>query len=150
MVTVNYDDLELAFEFISSGMPTEHRAYIAVETGMIYWVSESSDLDEEVPDDLGENDRYIELPTKSDLGLGRPLALRFAKEHVPNEYERIWQFFSRRGAYARFKDLLEARGQLDAWYAFEAEHTRRAILDWCAVHEIKAIRENTAPRDESA
>ena len=90
------------------------------------------------------------MPAKTDLGLGRPLALRFAEEQVPNEYERICGFFKHRGAYAQFKSLLETRGQLDAWYAFEAEYTTQAILDWCEAHEIQAIRENKVSRDESA
>jgi hypothetical protein len=150
MIPVNLDDLETAVEFASSGMPTDHRAYIAIDTGVIYWVSESSGIDEDAPKDLGDPDRYLEVPTKTDLGLGRPLALRFAEQHLPGEYERIWQFFAHRGAYARFKDLLDARGLLDAWYAFEAEGTARAIRDWCEAHEIKAIRENRAPTNESA
>jgi hypothetical protein len=59
MIAVNFDDLETAVEFVSSGMPTEHRAYIATDTGASYWASESSDIDEYVPEDLGESDRYL-------------------------------------------------------------------------------------------
>lgn len=32
MVTVKYEDLSTALEFVSSGMPTEHRAYISIDT----------------------------------------------------------------------------------------------------------------------
>jgi len=142
MLPVNFDDLETAIEFVSSGMPTEHRAYVAIDTGAIYWVSDSGDLEEDVPDDVGESDRYLEMPTKNDLGLGRDLALRFAEEHLPNDNDKVWQILRRRGAYARFKDLLEARGQLDAWHAYEAECTTRAILDWCGAHAIKAVRQD--------
>jgi Uncharacterised protein family (UPF0158) len=150
MISVNFGDLETAVEFVSSSMLTEHRAYISIDTGVIYWVSASGDIDEDVPEDLGESDRYIDVPTKNDLDLGRRLALRFAEEHMPNDSETVWQYFAHRGAYARFKDLLEARGQLDAWYAFDAECTQRAILEWCEAHDIKAIRENEASRDASA
>jgi len=40
-------------------------------------------------------------------------------------------FFRRRGAYARFKELLAAEGCLEKWYAFEAESTERALGQWC-------------------
>jgi hypothetical protein len=33
MVTINYDDLSLAFDFVSSGAPMEHRAFVSLETG---------------------------------------------------------------------------------------------------------------------
>jgi len=144
MTLVDLNALGEAVEFVSSGMLTEHRAYVSVDTGAIYWVGESGDTDDDVPNDLGEAQRYLEVPTKNDLGLGRSLALRFAEEQVPNEYPRVRQFFARRGAYAMFKDLLAAHGQLDAWYAFEAECTERALVDWCEAHAIKAVRENTA------
>jgi hypothetical protein len=137
MISVNLVDLETAVEFVSGGMPSEHQAFISIDSGAIYWVSESSDIDEDVPDDLGESDRYLEVPTKNDLGLGRPLVLRFAAERIPNEQGTVRQFFASRGAYARFKDFRAAHGQLEAWYAFETECTRQALLRWCEAHEIK-------------
>ena len=149
MISVDFNALSEAVEFVSSGMLTEHRAYVSVDTGAIYWVTESGDIDEDAPEDLGEAERYLEVPTKNDLGLGRSLALRFVEEQVPNEYPRVRQLFARRGAYARFKDLLAAHGLLDAWYAFEAERTERALLDWCEAHGVKAFRENTAVKDAS-
>ncbi len=144
MVTVNYEELSTAIEFVSSGMPTEHRAFVSIDTGAIHWVSDSSDIDDDVPEDLEESDRYIAVPSKTDLGLGRSLAIQFTEERVPDEYEAVRQFFARPGAYGRFKDLLAAHGQLDAWYAFEAECTERALLEWCEAQQITVIRENTA------
>lgn len=144
MISVNFADLDMAVEFVSSGMPTEHRAYISIDTGAIYWVSDSSDIEDDAPEDLEESDQYVAVPSKTDLGLGRPLALRFTEERVPDEYDTVRQFFARRGAYGRFKDLLTTHGQLDAWYAFEAECTERALLEWCEAQMITAIRENKA------
>lgn len=142
MVTVNYEDLSEALEFVSSGVPTEHRAYISIDTGAIHWVSDSSDIEDDAPDDLEESDRYIAVPQKIDLGLGRRLAIRFAVERMPDEYEAVRQFFAHPGAYGRFKNLLVACGQLDAWYAFEAECTERALLEWCETQAIKVTRDS--------
>jgi hypothetical protein len=33
MVTVDYDELSLAFDFVSSGAPMEHQAFVSLDTG---------------------------------------------------------------------------------------------------------------------
>lgn len=133
MVTVKYEDLILAFEFIGAAAPTEHSAYISLDTGAIYWTSEVTDgLDDDVPDDLEVSDRYVAIPHKTDLELGRDLALRFVAEQLPDRYTQVYGFFQRQGAYSRFKDLLESCGVLEQWYGFEADAAERALRQWCA------------------
>ena len=139
MVTVKYDELSLAFEFVSAGLPMEHNAYISIDTGQIYWISDLNPTEEEVPDDLETSDRYIAIPHKNDLGLGRSLALRFAEQELPQCYERAKAFFRSRGAYARFKQLLESEGVLEKWYKFEEESVEKALRDWCAENSIQLI-----------
>ena len=117
----------------------EHHAYVSLETGAIYWVSELNPLEEEVPDDLGESDRYLAIPHKNDLDLGSNLALRFAAEELPESYSRVDGFFLHRGAYRRFKEFLTAAGCLDKWYAFEAESTDRALRNWCDENDIQVV-----------
>ena len=145
MVTVKYSDLSAAFDFVSFAAPMEHRAYISVETGAIYWVSELAPLDEEVPDDLETSDGYIPIPHKNDLDLGSTLALRFAEDALPDSYARVEGFFRQRGAYARFKELLAAEDRLDQWYAFEAESTERALAKWCTENAIVLSRDTEDP-----
>ena len=113
MVTVKYEDLSEAFDFVSFAAPMEHHAYISIDTGTIYWISEANPLEEEIPDDLETSDRYIAIPHKNDLDLGSDLALRFAADELPGLYNRIEGFFRHRGAYARFKELLASEGYLD-------------------------------------
>jgi hypothetical protein len=144
MAAVKYDDLLDAFYFVGSGAPMEHQAFIALDTGRIYWVSALNPLDdEEVPDDLGESDRYIEVPHKNDLDLGRRLVLRFVEEELPDAYGRVQGFFSRRGAYARFKEFLEDAGCLAKWYEFETQCTEQALKEWCEVYQIELIPSDT-------
>ena len=38
--------------------------------------------------------------------------------------------FRQRGAYARFKDLIERKDLLEAWYRYEAKATERALREW--------------------
>ena len=139
MVSVKYEDLSAAFDFVSLAAPMEHHAYISMDTGTIYWISEMNPLEEEVPEDLEASDRYIAIPHKNDLDLGSELARRFTAEELPDQYTRVEEFFRHRGAYARFKELLASEDCLDKWYAFEAESTERALRNWCIENEIDVM-----------
>src|ERR1700704_2320771 len=99
----------------------ENNAYIAVDTGVIYWRSEVNPVEKDVPDDLETSDRYITIPPKNDLDLGRSLALRFAAQEIPDRYEQAKDVVRREGAYGRFKQLLEIENVLEKRYKYEAE-----------------------------
>jgi len=137
VVTVKYDELSEAFDFVSFAGPMEHQAYIDRTTGKIYWVSEA--VEDELPEDFDESDRYIAIPHKNDLDLGASLVLRFASESLPDQYGRIEGFFRKRGAYARFKELLAAQGRLEQWYAFELKCTEMALKRWCEENDVTII-----------
>jgi hypothetical protein len=139
VVTVKYEDLSAAFDFVSFAAPMEHHAYVSIDTGTIYWISDANPLEEETPDDLETSDRYIAIPHKNDLDLGRDLVFRFVAEQLPGLYNRADQFFRHRGAYARFKELLSSEGCLDQWYAFEAESRERALKNWCRENDINVV-----------
>ena len=141
MVAVRYDDLSLAFDFVSGGPRMEHNAYISIDTGQIYWTSELNPTEEEVPADLETSDRYIAIPHKNDLDLGRNLALRFVAQELPERYGRAEAFFRSKGAYARFKQLLESEGVIEKWYQFEAESVEKALRAWCAENGIQFIEQ---------
>jgi hypothetical protein len=101
---ISLKDLRLAFEFVSMGS-SDNSAFLCKKTGRIYWTSESGVLDgleeEELPDDLEESDKYLAIPDKYELDLGKPLALAFAREFVPAYFDEVRQIFSKRGAYRR-------------------------------------------------
>ena len=144
MVAVAYDEISSAFEFVASAAPMEHSAYLCLDTGKIYWVSELASMDEELPDDLDTADRYLSIPHKNELDLGKNLALRFAAQELPDCYEQVDSIFRRKGAYARFKDLLSERRALENWYAFEASAKDKSLREWCAENGIEII-ESSAP-----
>ena len=141
MVAVKYDDLSMALDFISSASLMEHSAYVSLDTGEVYWTSDSNDaLDEEVPDDLETSDRYLAIPHKNDLDLGRRLALRFVAQELPARYDEVEGFFQRQGAYPRFKDLLHYEAFLEAWFTFEADSVESALRQWCADNGIEILK----------
>ena len=131
-----FSDIEFAFDFVSSGAPSEHSAFLCVETGVCHWHTELGDNEESLPDDIMDAEKYIEIPHKNDLGLGKPLALNFARRALPEDFEEVAGIFQRRGAYGRFKSLLERRGKLAEWYEFENESQREALRGWCEANGI--------------
>jgi hypothetical protein len=135
--TVKLDDLEEAMEFVSSGQDFGNAAWVRRDTGEVLWHADDGNDWEPLPEDIDEEDRYVAVPDKRDFGLGKPLALEFARTHLPDCYEQVCGMFSHRGAYARFKDLLERHQRLDAWHRWETEQTRQALREWCADNGIK-------------
>jgi hypothetical protein len=134
-VPVSFSDLQLAFEFVSGGGMGENVAYLDRQSGKIYWHSEFEDNDEELPSDI-DDEKYISIPHKRELDLGKPLVLDFAGEFLPDDYEEVRHIFSRRGAYPRYKDLLVRRGALDLWYDFSNKAEEAALREWCAENGI--------------
>ncbi|WP_036301381.1 UPF0158 family protein [Methylotenera sp. L2L1] len=139
MITVDFTEIRNAFEFVSSGSPSQHHAYISKDTGAIYWTSSVLELDEEVPEDLETSLNYMEVPHKNELKLGQSLALSFIDQTLPDEYNFVASLFRKRGAYRRFKDMLQYQGLLEKWYAFEEQASDDALLAWCQENEIKLI-----------
>jgi uncharacterized protein UPF0158 len=129
--TVKYKVILDTFDFVSFGQPMEHEAYLCKETGEIYWHSEYGDDEEPLPDDINDPEKYIVIPHKNDLDLGKSLVLKFAGEFLPEIFGKVEEIFSRAGAYARFKDLLEHRGMLEQWYEYEAKTCEQVLREWC-------------------
>jgi hypothetical protein len=139
----SFKDILEAFEFVGmSGSLGEHLAFLCRRTGKIYWHSEFSDvaeLDDELPDDVDDDEKYIAIPDKLELDLGKPLALDFAREWLPGDFDEVRYIFSRKGAYRKFRTLLIRRNALDRWYEFESKATERALRDWCALNSIAVV-----------
>lgn len=137
---VKLGDLEDAMDFVSSGDEFGNAAWVRRDTGEVLWHSDFMDAADELgpaPEDIDNEDRYVAVPDKRDLGLGKPLVLEFVRAHLPECFEQVYGIFSHRGAYARFKDLLDRHNSLDAWYQWEEEKTRQALRDWCADNGVK-------------
>jgi hypothetical protein len=118
--------------------PYMNNAYLCKETGQIFYYSEMANSNE-LPDDI-DDPKYISIPHKNDLDLGKNLVIEFVSEFLPEELDRVYSFFRRRGAYSRYKDLLSEKGLLDKWYNFENERQKAAIIEWCAENGIEIER----------
>ncbi len=104
------------------------------------WRSEISDLDElddELPDDVEDDEKYAAIPDKRELGLGKPMVRDFAHEFLPQDFDEVRYIFSKRGAYKKFRALLIRRNVLERWYDFESTATERALREWCEFNSIE-------------
>jgi hypothetical protein len=139
---VSFEEIREALEFVSAGGLGEHQAFLCIRTGKIYWHSDLSEPDEpdapgdELPEDIEDDEKYLEIPDKRELDLGKPLVLDFARQVLPEDLDEVQRIFRRRGAYASFKHLLARRRVLEQWYDFEEKATVRALREWCELNSI--------------
>jgi hypothetical protein len=81
---VSFQDLLNGFEFANFDGGGGHQALLCKRTGKMYWRNEFSDVDddlndEDLPDDIEDEEKYLALPDKWDLDRGKPLVLEFAR-----------------------------------------------------------------------
>lgn len=125
-MSVHLNELVDEFESLTDG--TE--AYLDRRTGEVHWYSELAGVGE-LPDDVDDEEKYISLPGWRELGLGKPLALGFAREVLPAHFDEVREIYSRKGAYRRFKGLLAQRKATDRWHEFKRRAAEKALRAWC-------------------
>jgi hypothetical protein len=143
--TILYDDLEAALQWVSSSAPFENAAYISKTTGKVFYSSSSGDIEDELPDDYEDAALYWTVPHKNNLDLGNRLAHRFTDERLPEHRREVHEIFRHRGAYSKFKALLQRLGILDAWFEFEREETESALLAWAEEEGMSVELRRTKP-----
>jgi len=139
---VSWNELVLAFEFVGTGSTHENQVFLCKQTGELYWRSDWSDDLDQLPDDIDDAEKYIQIPHKRELDLGKPLVFGFVGQFLPDDYDEVQRIFRRKGAYPRFKELLARRGALDQWYAFESKAEEEALRGWCELNSIEVSDEN--------
>ena len=102
-------------------------------------INEDYDDEDEIPEEIYDREDCIEIPHKNDLDLGKTLVFEFVDKYLPNDFERIRRIFRKRGAYARYKDLLDDRGFLQKWYDFENTRQTETLRRRCEDNEITLI-----------
>lgn len=121
--TVRLADLVDALEFVSVSGHDENRAWICKATGRIFFVSDSLDPEEDLPEDPGAAG-YLAIPHRHYLDLGKPLAISFIDAELPEHAAQVRDLFRRRGSYGHFKQILQSVDMLAEWYDYEARATR--------------------------
>ena len=136
-VPIEYGDLESALHWSSSGLPVENQAQICRRTGRVYLKSMYGNFEEEeLPEDIDDESQYVTVPHKNELNLGRDLVFEFVENEEPQIIGAVQAAFRQRGAYAKFKDILDRKGMLQRWYDYEAAATRLALERWAEKNDI--------------
>ncbi|KGJ90483.1 UPF0158 family protein [Thalassotalea sp. ND16A] len=145
-IKVNLSEIVDALEFSGMSSISEIVTYLDTSTGKIIVDMDESEFGfeakDDLPDDLFENDRYLQLPDKYELDLGKRLALRFVEQFLPQQFDYAYRIFSKSGAYRRFKLMLEEQQITDKWYQYEQQQTELAIKTWCDVNSIEYDESN--------
>ncbi len=134
---VKFDTVYESFQYVASGESGTNQAYLNRQTGEVHWHSDMYDNFEELPEDIDDDEKYVAIPDRKELDLGKPLVLRFANEFLPDDLDEVYEIFRRKGAYARFKHFLGRRRALDQWYAFSDKAEQEALRQWCADNGIE-------------
>ncbi len=133
-MAVKFKEIEMAFDFVSFGQPLENEAYIDIESGKIY--SEFGDNEEELPNDISSNSKYITLPHKNDLNLGKTLVFNFTDQFMPKNCEKVENIFYKKGAYRKFKYLVEEEGLVRQWHEYSEQEHEKELLNWCKLNGV--------------
>lgn len=142
-MAVSFSTLLNAFEIAdvrASGY--ENIVYLCRQTGKMYWKSDydSGEEEEELPEDIEDETKYIRVPDKHGLDLGKALVFDFVRDVLPDDYNDVRDFMDRRGGYRHFRALVERRHVLERWYKFEQEAIHKALRDWCEVNGIELTK----------
>jgi len=145
--TIKWRELHDAFLFVNAAPIGENSARLSLVTGQIRLHSSWTDIWEnsadEPPGDSEDGDEVLDVPHKTELGLGRDLALWFVAEIIPDSYEDVAHFFQKRGAYAKFKALLAEQGLLQQWYEFENQAEEQALRNWCEENSVTILEDGS-------
>jgi hypothetical protein len=88
---VSFDEISNAFDVADTG--GEHEAFVCRQTGKVYCrfgstvAGEGDGINDDIPDDIEDESKYIAIPDKKTLGLGKPLVLDFASEFMPDDFD---------------------------------------------------------------
>ena len=138
-MTIKFEKVREAFLFGSPVLNEAVDVYLSRQTGELIYGPEISLRDgeeHELSNDIDDEEKYVTVPSQRGLGLGKPLALKFAEEFLPNDLWKVRDIFSRSGAFPRFRDLLESRDAVQQWRDFEERATDQALREWCAENKI--------------
>ena len=82
-MSVSFKDLQEAFEFVCAAGGGEHQAFLGKRSGKITCHSELVDDLDSLPDDIDDPEKFLPIPDRRDLGLGKTVALELEHRFSP-------------------------------------------------------------------
>ena len=143
-----FSNIEHAFDTISCQTQYSCTVILSRSTGKLYYQDEACGIVDELPDDFGSSDDYVEIPHQNDLDVGSSLVHQFMREFAPEQSDEVRRIFRRKGAYSRYKSFLDRSGLLDSWHRYEEQETIAALKQWCKDNSIELIDDSADKRDD--
>ena len=119
--------------------------FLDLETGESVFLADEliTGLDNEgLEDEIEESpERYLRLPTKFEIH----------EYHIMEEFiwtlkgekaDKLERAIRGRGAFRRFKDMVDRMGILQRWYDFQSEYYRKLAAQWCQEHGLEYEEES--------
>ena len=131
MAKFTFLQIDNAYMQASFGTRWDSSVVICKDTGEILVRSDLAGIDEISEREDLDWDQCVQVPHKSEFGLGKRLVFDFVWEYLPADYDYVRRLFLRAGAYSRYKALLERRGLLDAWHRMERKREEESLRKWC-------------------
>ena len=91
-MSVSFKDLQEAFEFVCAASGGEHQAFLCKQSGKIYCHSDLADDLDLLPDDIDDHEKFLPIPDRRDLDLGKPVAPDFARQFLPGGFDEVRLF----------------------------------------------------------
>ena len=135
-IMLSYEEILDAYEWVSADPSLQNTAYVNRTTGTVYLETDEIGDDDTLPEDIEDGTKYIAVPYKHDLDLGKALVFDFVEEYLRDDLDKVSGYFKRPGAYSKYKDLLERKQLLEAWYAYERQKTFEALCKWASENSI--------------
>jgi hypothetical protein len=85
---------------------------------------------------LENQDDYLSLPEKYDFNEYRIIEKFIARVIIPKQSEMLSQSIHGKGAFRRFKAMLENLGLVDEWYKYRGQKLRDFVEFWCRENKI--------------
>ena len=85
---------------------------------------------------LENQDDYLSLPEKYDFNEYRIIEKFIARVDIPKQSDMLYQSIQGKGAFKRFKIMLERLGVVGEWYKYRDEKLREFVEFWCQENNI--------------
>ena len=114
---VSLKDILGAFEFVCAGDGGEHEAFLCKQSGKLYCHSGLCDDLDILPDDIGDSEKFLQIPDKRELDLGKPLALDFPARRL----RRRSTIFQQKGRLRQIQGSIGSKGRARSMVRFRGE-----------------------------
>lgn len=112
--------------------------YYNRETGEFVSFHPDFNEDDIDPEDF-EGDEYVSLPSQRDLNEYDIMAEFADTVKNPHQRELLVVALNGRGAFRRFKDVVNNAGIDDAWYAYRGKALLNLAREWCEENDIRYV-----------